>query len=144
MRQIDSEINAWHYTMQCMVSSNELVSAEPWEAQLRKGSLELAILASLWKQRLYGLEILRALENGSRLGMLEGTLYLILNRLKTAALVETEWVDAGSGHPRKYYRLTATGEQRLEAMARFWSQFSAKLEELIAPVLQGEEATNAR
>jgi PadR family transcriptional regulator PadR len=127
-----------------MVSSNETVSSDPWEAQLRKGSLELAILASLWNKRLYGLEILRALENGSGLGMLEGTLYLILNRLKTAGLLESEWVDAGSGHPRKYYRLTITGQNRLEAMARFWSQFSSKIEELIAPVLQREEALNAR
>jgi PadR family transcriptional regulator PadR len=127
-----------------MVSSNESTSADPWEAQLRKGSLELAILASLWRKRLYGLEILRALENGSGLGMLEGTLYLILNRLKTAGLVESEWVDAGSGHPRKYYKLTASGENRLAAMARFWSQFTAKLDELIAPVLQIEEASHAR
>jgi PadR family transcriptional regulator PadR len=124
-----------------MVSSNESVAADPWEAQLRKGSLELAILASLWKKRLYGLEILRALENGSGLGMLEGTLYLILNRLRTAGLVESEWVDAGSGHPRKYYKLTPAGENRLDTMARVWRQFTAKLDELIAPVLQREEAT---
>ena len=127
-----------------MVSSEDSIVAERWEAQLRKGSLELAILASLWNKRLYGLESLRALENGSGLGMLEGTLYLILNRLRVAGLVEAEWVDAGSGHPRKYYRLTAAGENRLEAMARFWRQFSAKLDELIAPVLRQEEATSAR
>ena len=29
--------------------------AEPWEGQLRKGTLEMAILAILWKKRLYGL-----------------------------------------------------------------------------------------
>jgi DNA-binding PadR family transcriptional regulator len=48
------------------------------------------------------------------------------------------------GDIREYYKLTATGESRLSAMARFWSQFSAKLDELIAPVLQREEAMNAR
>jgi PadR family transcriptional regulator PadR len=127
-----------------MVSSDESIGPDRWEAQLRKGSLEMAILASLWRKRLYGLEILRVLENGSALEMLEGTLYLILNRLRAAGLVEAEWVDAGSGHPRKYYRLTPTGENRLDAMARFWRQFSAKLDELIAPVLQQEEATSAR
>lgn len=58
---------------------------ERWESQIRKGSLEMAILASLWKKRLYGLEILRILEGGSGLEMLEGTLYLILNRLKAAS-----------------------------------------------------------
>jgi len=102
----------------------------------------MAILASLWKRRLYGLEILRALESGSDLGMLEGTLYLILNRIKSAGLVDSEWVDAGSGHPRKYYRLTATGEERLRAMAESWSDFSAKINELIAPVLRRQELAN--
>jgi PadR family transcriptional regulator PadR len=135
--------------MQYMVSTRKVVSVEDgvgdadrWEAQLRKGSLEMAILASLWKKRLYGLEILRALDDGSGLEMLEGTLYLILNRLKSAGMVESEWVDAGSGHPRKYYRMTAAGEQRLRTMARLWSQFSAQLDELVAPVLRPEESSN--
>ena len=102
----------------------------------------MAILASLWKKRLYGLEILRSLDDGSGLEMLEGTLYLILNRLKSAGMVDSEWVDAGSGHPRKYYRMTAAGEKRLRTMARLWSQFSARLDELVAPVLGREESSN--
>jgi PadR family transcriptional regulator PadR len=34
-------------------------AADKWEVQLRKGCLELAILAALWEGKLYGLEILR-------------------------------------------------------------------------------------
>ena len=117
-------------------------AAEPWEGQLRKGSLEMAILATLWKKRLYGLEILRSLDSGSGLVMLDGTVYLILNRLKSAGIVESEWVDAGSGHPRKYYRLTPAGEDRLIRMVKFWSEFSKKLGQLFAPVLGHEELTN--
>src|SRR2546421_477779 len=48
-------------------------ASEKWEAQLRKGCLELAILASLWEKRLYGLEILRVLEASSNLVLAEGT-----------------------------------------------------------------------
>src|SRR5215471_13284141 len=91
-------------------------SPEPWEAQLRKGSLEMAILASLWTDKKYGLEIVRALDGKSSLALAEGTLYLILNRLKNDGLVESEWVDAGTGHPRKYYWLTKVGKERLRAM----------------------------
>jgi PadR family transcriptional regulator, regulatory protein PadR len=109
--------------------------ADRWEAQIRKGSLELAILASLWKKRLYGLEILRVLEGDSSLGLAEGTLYLILSRLKADSLVDSEWVDAGSGHPRKYYILTQAGKERLQAMAHFWSRYSASLNVLVEPVL---------
>jgi PadR family transcriptional regulator PadR len=108
---------------------------EPWEAQLRKGTLELAILASLWGRRLYGLEILRSLEARSKLGIAEGTLYLILSRLRKDGLVEAEWEDARSGHPRKYYRLTPKGSERLRRMAQFWVRFSAGLGAAIEPVL---------
>jgi PadR family transcriptional regulator PadR len=48
--------------------------AERWESQLRKGCLEMAILASLRNGRLYGLDILRALAGRSSLGLAEGTL----------------------------------------------------------------------
>ncbi len=116
--------------------------ADHWGAQFRKGCLEMAILASLWKSRLYGLEILRRLERSSSLGLAEGTLYVILNRLKADGLVHSEWVDAGSGHPRKYYWLTASGKDRLRTMARFWVQFSGDLDALLEPVLSGRELAN--
>jgi PadR family transcriptional regulator PadR len=114
-------------------------SLEPWEAQLRKGSLEMAILASLWTDKKYGLEILRDLDGKSSLALAEGTLYLILNRLKDDGLVESEWVDAGTGHPRKYYWLTKVGKERLRAMARFWTQFSADLGALLDPLNDRKE-----
>ncbi len=117
---------------------------EAWEGQLRKGTLEMGILAILWKKRLYGLEILRVLESSSSLCILEGTLYLILNRLKTAGMVDSEWVDAGSGPPRKYYRLTPAGEEKLSKMVEFWSEFSAELDHLIAPISSRKESTNAK
>lgn len=107
---------------------------ENWEVQLRKGSLELAILASLWSGRLYGLEILRRLESGSDLIVSEGTVYPLLNRLKTSGLVESEWVESDSGHPRKYYQLTQTGRQRALEMVRIWRRFSASLRDLLAPL----------
>ena len=107
-------------------------SAEKWEVQLRKGSLELAILAALWDDRLYGLEILRYLESNSELIVVEGTVYPLLNRLRALGLVESEWVESDSGHPRKYYRLTAAGRQRALDMTRIWARFSASMTNLVA------------
>ena len=106
-------------------------AAEKWEVQLRKGSLELAILAALWEERLYGLEILRHLETHSELIVVEGTVYPLLNRLKALGLVESEWVESVSGHPRKYYQLTANGRQRALDMARVWMKFSASMSGLL-------------
>src|SRR5271156_2092504 len=109
-------------------------SAEKWEIQLRKGSLELAILAALWEGRLYGLEILRYLESNSDLIVVEGTVYPLLNRLRALGLVESEWVESDSGHPRKYYRLTAAGRQRAVEMTRIWTRFSSSMTNLLAPL----------
>jgi PadR family transcriptional regulator PadR len=109
-------------------------SADKWEVQLRKGSLELAILAALWGGRLYGLEILRHLESGSDLVVAEGTVYPLLTRLRTLGLVESEWVESDSGHPRKYYSLTAAGRERALEMGRTWARFAASLNNLVAPL----------
>src|ERR1035437_1757929 len=102
-----------------------------WEAQLRKGALEMAALASLWQRRLYGLEIIRFLESNSRLVLAEGTIYPILNRLKAEGLLTSEWVEAEAGHPRKYYSLTETGRQRLGVMAEAWTSFSRSMSQLL-------------
>jgi PadR family transcriptional regulator PadR len=105
-----------------------------WSAQLRKGTLDLAILASLWKKPLYGLEVLRSLEDGSDLSIAEGTLYPILNRLRVEGLLQSEWVDSGTGHPRKYYKLTDEGRRRVREMSRAWAEFSDKLNAILKSI----------
>ena len=113
----------------------EIETTDKWEAQMRKGCLEMAVLASLWHGRLYGLEILRVLERDSRLVLAEGTIYPILNRLRAEGLVQSQWVEAEAGHPRKYYELTQSGRDRATRMAETWTEFSAGLGCLIEPVL---------
>ena len=110
-----------------------------WEAQLRKVAVEMAALASLWGGRLYGLEIIRFLETHSRLALAEGTIYPILNRLKTDGMLTSEWVEAEAGHPRKYYSLTESGRRRLREMAAAWHSFATGLSSLLEPVLETEE-----
>lgn len=116
------------------------IGAERWEAQLRKGALEMAALAALWGRRLYGLEIIRFLERHSQLVLAEGTIYPILNRLKAEGSLTSEWVEAEAGHPRKYYSLTGTGQARVRQMAEAWVEFSRGVGNLIEPVLAAEEA----
>jgi PadR family transcriptional regulator, regulatory protein PadR len=113
--------------------------ADYWEAQLRKGCLEMAILASLWQGRLYGLEILRSLAENSELDVAEGTLYPILLRLKNEGLLQSEWVEAEAGHPRKYYWLTPAGRVRTKQMASAWHEFADKLGVLMQPILGGKQ-----
>lgn len=112
---------------------------ENWETQIRKGWLELAILASLWGDRLYGLDILRRLQTHSDLLLAEGTIYPILGRLKRDGLVDSKWVESEVGHPRKYYWLTAAGRRGAIAMARYASTFLASIDALIEPLLAKEQ-----
>jgi PadR family transcriptional regulator, regulatory protein PadR len=105
--------------------------ADKWEVQLRKGCLELAILAVLWDGRHYGLEILRRLESDSDLVVSEGTVYPLLSRLKTIGLLRSEWVESEAGHPRKYYALTAAGRRRALEMTGIWTRFSSRMTKLL-------------
>jgi len=128
--------------MYCIVScvnapSTQNESAEKWEVQLRKGCLELAVLAALWSGSLYGLEILRRLESDSDLVVSEGTVYPLLSRLKTLGLLRSEWVESDAGHPRKYYVLTPAGKKRTAEMAAVWERFSSSMSKLLAPVSKG-------
>ncbi|HLI82475.1 MAG TPA: PadR family transcriptional regulator [Bryobacteraceae bacterium] len=107
---------------------------ERWEAQLRRGCLELAILAAIWNEKLYGLEILKRIGESARLDIGEGTLYPILMRLKQEGLLQSAWVEADVGHPRKYYWLTKSGRQRVLDMVQTWDQFTASISGLLVSV----------
>jgi PadR family transcriptional regulator, regulatory protein PadR len=122
-----------------MVTADRSSPTENWETQIRKGWLDLFILATLWKERLYGLDIIRRLEAESELLLAEGTIYPILGRLKRDGLISSEWVEADAGHPRKYYWLTAAGRRRVAAMARYASTFLARIDSLIEPILAKED-----
>jgi PadR family transcriptional regulator, regulatory protein PadR len=113
-------------------------SADKWEVQLRKGCLELAVLAILWDEKLYGLEILRRLESDSDLIMSEGTVYPLLSRMKALGVVRSEWVESDAGHPRKYYALTPSGKHRALEMSRSWGRFSLSMSKLLAPLKKGK------
>ena len=112
-------------------------STGKWEVQLRKGCIELAVLASLWEGRLYGLEILRRLEYFSGLTVSEGTIYPLLSRLAAAGWVDPEWQESALGHPRRYYTLTARGRGRIREMSRLWSKFRGNTDQLLVPLGKG-------
>jgi PadR family transcriptional regulator, regulatory protein PadR len=114
--------------------AQDLESPDKWEIQLRKGCLELAILAALWEDRCYGLEILRRLESDSDLVVSEGTVYPLLSRLKALGLLRSEWVESDVGHPRKYYALTPAGKRRAIEMSKTWTRFSTSMGKLLTPL----------
>lgn len=112
-----------------------------WETQLRKGSLGLAVLASLWRGECYGLELLRHLDATAGFTVPEGTIYPLLSRLKAANLVESRWVEADAGHPRKYFQLTIHGRRHVRGISQSWLGFAEGMTKLLAPL---EEKASAK
>lgn len=104
---------------------------DKWDVQLRKGTLELVILAALKERTLYGLELLKLLHSFETMKITEGTLYPLMDRLKRDELVNAFWRQEGDTRPRKYYQLTEQGLIKLEALTNRWRQSVEDIEHLI-------------
>lgn len=91
------------------------------QSQMRKGVLELCILSILSQGDAYPTEIIDKLKD-TKLVVVEGTLYPLLTRLKNTGLLGYRWEESTSGPPRKYYRLTETGEQYLKELQLAWQE----------------------
>ena len=100
---------------------------ENTKAQMRKGVLEYCILAVLAKDRKYATEILIHLKDAKMI-VVEGTLYPLLARLKTARLLEYEWEESTSGPPRKYYQITKEGTLFLKELSNGWKELQQAVE----------------
>ena len=87
-----------------------------WMVQLRKGFLELSVLAALAGRERYGFDLVKSLAAIPGLGVGAGTLYPLLSRLRLQGLVRTRLEETSSGPARKYYALTPGGRRRLAAM----------------------------
>lgn len=111
---------------------------EKWQVQLRKGALELVILAALRGRPVYGLALLRHLQRFPTMAITEGTLYPLLDRLKRDELVSAKWVQEGDSRPRKYYQLTARGEQKFATLALSWQQSVTDINALLAITAETE------
>lgn len=84
--------------------------------QLRKGILELAIMAALYHQTHYGYSLVRHLAGSGSVELKEGTIYPILARLAREGLVHSEWMESSQGPPRKYYSLSVNGRTIFESL----------------------------
>jgi PadR family transcriptional regulator PadR len=81
------------------------------DAQLKKGFLELLVLASLKYEDSYGYKIIQ--DVGSLIDISESTLYPILKRLDEQNYVTTYSTEYNS-RLRKYYKITKAGLERLK------------------------------
>jgi PadR family transcriptional regulator PadR len=102
---------------------------ENWETQARKGLLELCILNVIARERLYGYDIVRALNEAGSLETAEGTVYPLLARLRREGIIDATLEESDRGPARKYYHLTPQGTAILGRMNRLWNAIAESVEE---------------
>lgn len=99
------------------------MTIENTKAQMRKGVLELCVLAIVSEEEAYPSDIIEKLKL-QKLIVVEGTLYPLLNRLKDAQLLDYSWKESNAGPPRKYYVITEQGRDFLGGLIETWDELN--------------------
>lgn len=89
------------------------------DIQLKRGLLDVCVLATIQKEDSYGYQIIK--EISPYVEISESTLYPILRRLESAALLTVQTAEH-NGRLRKYYRITPLGIQRIANFEEDWKQ----------------------
>lgn len=100
------------------------------KAQMRKGVLEMCVLAVIAGRETYPPEIIDKLE-GTNLFVKEGTLYPLLIRLKNDGLVDYIWREGVKGPPRKYFTITENGKKFLKELSDSWQELVEAVDQTI-------------
>ena len=87
------------------------------DVQLKRGLLDVCVLAAIKSEDSYGYKIIKDLR--PCVDMSESTLYTILKRLEAAGLLTVRSAEHG-GRLRKYYHITKAGLGRIEDFKDEW------------------------
>jgi PadR family transcriptional regulator PadR len=105
--------------------------AEAELTELRRGVLGPCVLALLESRPRFGLELVRDLASAGGLLTSDGTVYPLLNRLRDAGLVTSQWQAREGERARRYYSLTQGGRHSLAAFRGEWAQFAATVSQVL-------------
>ena len=89
------------------------------DIQLKRGLLDVCVLAAIKDEDSYGYKIIKDLKPYAELS--ESTLYTILKRLEAAEMLTVRSAEHG-GRLRKYYRITAAGIKRIDEFLEEWKE----------------------
>ena len=89
------------------------------DAQLKRGLLDICVLAAIKDGDSYGYKIIKDLKPYIELS--ESTLYTILKRLETAGMLTVRSAEH-DGRLRKYYHITDAGMRRIEEFRNEWAE----------------------
>ena len=87
--------------------------------QLKRGLLDICVLAAIKDEESYGYQIVKDMK--PYVDISESPLYPILRRLETAELLTVRSAEH-NGRLRKYYRITEAGLSRIQAFKEEWRE----------------------
>ncbi len=87
--------------------------------QLKRGLLDVCVLAAIKNEPSYGYKIIKDMK--PYIVMSESTLYTILKRLGSADMLTVSTIEHG-GRLRKYYNITDVGRRRIEDFKVEWEE----------------------
>ena len=101
--------------------------------ELKKGSLEMLVLALLEARARHGYEIGKLIEarSGGRLTFALPTLYPTLLRLENRGWIKGRWVERPGERGRCYYRLTREGRRMVTDQRRTWQAYVAAVNDVL-------------
>jgi len=108
------------------------------QVQLRKGVLDMCVLALLARSDGYAYDIASRLAD--LIGMGEGTIYPLMRRMQADGLVKTYLAESSSGPPRKYYQLTKAGHAALAVQKTEWTDFVSGVAKVLSSANQAASA----
>ena len=108
------------------------MSTKRIRSKIARGSAELAILALLSEQPLYGFEISKHIEErtGGALSFTLASLYPMLYDLEKRGCIAGRWQANEAGRDRRYYSLTTAGKKQLAPLREEWRSFFHALDQL--------------
>ena len=89
------------------------------DIQLKRGILDVCVLAAIKDEDSYGYKIIKDMK--PYIEMSESTLYTILKRLELAGMLTVHTSEHG-GRLRKYYHITKAGLGRIEDFKDEWRE----------------------
>ena len=92
------------------------------DIQLKRGLLDVCVLAAIQDADSYGYQIIKDMKPSVEIS--ESTLYPILRRLESADML-TVWSAEHNGRLRKYYRITQLGRKRIQDFKEEWQEMVA-------------------
>lgn len=92
------------------------------DIQLKRGLLDVCVLAAIKDQDSYGYQIIKDMKPYVTIS--ESTLYPILRRLETSELLTVRSIEH-NGRLRKYYHITPAGRKRIDDFAEEWKEIMA-------------------